>query len=94
MTDWTEIKIPGAEVFWIEEYILTFDVLLGMPVSVLSEGVSIYLERGMIRKITKERAQELNENFAAEYPSGLKYLEDALAARWLVIGWQIQKAAA
>lgn len=79
-TDWVKAVHPELDVMWIEEYLVQFDGLIAIPVFSDSEPAKKALERGIIRRVSPEQAQQINERFAAE--GWREYLESTLAHRW------------
>lgn len=79
---WTTIRLPDAEIIWIESYFVLVDAMLGTPIWRHSEAAQKALARGIIREISRERAEELNKRFADEGTHSAHYLTGVLDNSW------------
>jgi hypothetical protein len=92
--NWVEIRVPGPNLFWVESYYPAVDALLAIPLFERSDAAKKALERGIIREISLEQAQELNKSFANCGPWAATYLQDILDERWKIIAMVASKVTA
>jgi hypothetical protein len=74
--DWTRAVDP-RDVMWISYYCPAWDAMIAVPVLRASPAASKAIKRGIIKEISRDEAQTLNEPFAEE-----EWFKEKIEARW------------
>jgi hypothetical protein len=74
--DWTKAVDPDL-VMWVSSYCIEYDALIALPVLKSSPSALKAIERGIIKEISRDEAQMLNEPFSEQ-----EWLKEMIEARW------------